>query len=480
MFVLAGIRTALESCSGLVTLDGSRAFSWTLNLTGNTLVEITNIQVGAAYLFKIVQPPGGGCSCTFLGPSFDVYARSLMSVSTAPNAVSYVIGVGSDQGTVTIGPNAPADPPLAAPLALSAAYDAGVPDVTVTFDQDVVAPSGPGYPLGTLLVGTGSLITATTSDGSPDIVYTLDAPFASGETPDIVYSAGNQIANIEGTPLAVPVTVPIPVGPPPIDPETVAGACLILYSDDVVPDPGPPSGSGYSYAATWNDRVDPLYQLVRGPSFAGRGDVVVIPGDPLLNGHQSLRTRFANGPNSRGRMEGLDNPNMPAGFGTAWTLYFVGYVIDDSDPFNNAGGWGIGANRQRVAAGIVNPGTLQAVANSSDSFLNDAKSRGALGPVLNQAFIFSCVFPGPSYLTSSAYCNGVPAAGQAAIGGTVNVNVGARNVEVGSAPGDPGNQPTFFWPGSVGFMAVYSTVHDDTTRQGIEAFLANYYGIAYP
>ena len=280
-------------------------------------------------------------------------------------------------------------------------------------------------------------------------------------------------------------------GVTPIDPETAAGAALILYSDDVGIDQGGASNSGAPYATTWNDRVNASYQLTRGPSWAGRGDVVVIENDSLLNGHNSLRTRFANGQYSRGRMEGPENSALPYGNGTPWTMYFVGYQVDNSESFNNAAGWGVSSGRHRVAAGTINlSGTLQAVANSADDYGYEAsnntpggqlaRSQGALGPVLNQPFILSVVFPGDTYSTAQVFCNGAEAAGQAGGGYSVFVDAGEREVQVGSGPGAPGNAPQFFWPGSIGFFAVYSQTHDTTTRQGIEKFLANYYAISYP
>ena len=470
-YVLHGIREQAQPVSGRVLLDGTRAFSWVLSLTGNTILEIENVQVGAAYTFELIQPPGGGCDCVFAGPSFDVYARSLVTIATGPGERTVVIGVGSQPGTVTIAPNAPADPILAAPTAVSAAYDSGAPSVTVTFDKEVLGPDAPGYPLGTLLTGTASLITASSSDGSPDIVYSLDVPLVPGETVTVDYSAGNGVANLDGVALVVPASVPVP-NPAPLYPDTLPNKALWFFADDVTPDPPPIAPEGLPYMSSWADH---FFGYTVAPPSPPNGQIRprFRQVDALLNGASSVKF-FTDSPI---RLSSLQNTsdevsNFPTGNGD-FTLYFVGYG-------RNAIAFTLGL------VGYLDPRSRRSISYQGD-YLGPLNGRlyvwsgdgsfFGLQPE-DQPFIFSISYSG-SCSASQAFINGVLCTTGSA--NTNSLNIGTRNLVLGANSADlPFSQFNDFWLGSIASLLIYSEAHDTPTREAVETWLANYYGITLP
>ena len=88
-------------------------------------------------------------------------------------------------------------------------------------------------------------------------------------------------------------------------------------------------------------------------------------------------------------------------------------------------------------------------------------------------FIFSFAYPGGgNFGSATTYLNGVGDTG--GFGGALNIN--PAYIGIGMFRGV--YQGAYTWQGKVAEVITYNTAHDSSTRQGIEKYLSNKYGIS--
>ena len=159
------------------------------------------------------------------------------------------------------------------------------------------------------------------------------------------------------------------------------------------------------------------------------------------------------------------NPTgLPVG-SAASTFYVVAYR-DSTSGCHGLFGWGANAyNGSRISSGQCD-GMLQ------------AESQGMGSPTVsisaNVPFIFSFPYAaGSNYSAVSTYLNGVLVTG-ASYNGVPNVINPVSEISIGRPP----TVAIERWTGAVAEVITFNTTHNDTTRQGVEAYLAAKYGIS--
>ncbi len=181
--------------------------------------------------------------------------------------------------------------------------------------------------------------------------------------------------------------------------------------------------------------------------------------DALLNGKPSV-TYDGNDSNYRSNPTGL-----PVG-SSACTAYIVAYW-DGASGCQGLFGWGANAyTGSRISFGQCN-GLLQAESQGMGSVTRSISA--------NTPFIYS--FPyvaGANYSASTTYLNGVGLTGEIpGFPGVPNIINPVSEIAIGRPP----TVAVERWTGAVAEALIFNTTHDASTRQSIENYLANKYGI---
>ena len=100
--------------------------------------------------------------------------------------------------------------------------------------------------------------------------------------------------------------------------------------------------------------------------------------------------------------------------------------------------------------------------------------------VSNTPYVFSWVYSSGTAANSNPfYINGAVGGGQPAYSsGTSSVLSTSNDTFIAATGPWNGNPYRRFWNGSMGDIIVCSGAHDSTTRQGVEQYLADKYGIS--
>jgi len=181
--------------------------------------------------------------------------------------------------------------------------------------------------------------------------------------------------------------------------------------------------------------------------------------DAILGGMPSV-TYDGNDSNYRSNPTGL-----PVG-SSACTTYVVGYwsgASSTADMFT----WGSNAyTGARMGAGYY----------SGMIFENGGIGTLARSVWANQPFIFSYPYVAGANVTDAvSYLNGVSAAGSnMGQSGVPNISNPVAEIAIGR----PATAPAERWTGAVAEVLVFNTTHDAVTRESIEKYLSNKYGIS--
>jgi len=181
--------------------------------------------------------------------------------------------------------------------------------------------------------------------------------------------------------------------------------------------------------------------------------------DALLNGMPSV-TYFGNSSNYKSNPTGL-----PVG-SNACTTYVVGYwsgASSNTSMFT----WGSNAyNGARMGAGYYG-GLI---------FENGGIATQQRSLSINTPFIFSYPYVAGANTTAAVtHLNGVSATGEyPGLSGVANISNPVAEIAIGR----PATAPVERWTGAVAEVIVFNTTHDAFTRESIEKYLSNKYGIS--